>query len=102
MPTITLDPTFEAFTARAQANSRASAPAPKSLQGLRVGLLANGKHNSVELLDALFAELGQAEGISLHGEPIRVCKNSVSVPPEPDDFRRLVAETDIVLVAIGD
>ncbi len=103
MPMITLDPTFEAFTAKERlANSRASAPAPKGLNGLRVGLLANGKHNSRELLDALFAELGQVDGITLSGEPIKVCKGSVSVPPEPEDFRRLVAETDFVLVAIGD
>jgi hypothetical protein len=103
MPTITLDPTFEAFTARDRlANTRASAPAPKTLSGLRVGLLANGKTNSREILDVLFEELGKAGGLSFSGEPIRVVKGSVSVPPEPEDFRRLVAETDIVLVAIGD
>lgn len=103
MPMITLDPTFEAFTAKERlANTRASAPAPKSLNGVRVGLLANGKTNSRELLDVLLEELAQAQGVRLAGEPIRVVKGSVSVPPEPEDFRRLVAETDIVLVAIGD
>jgi hypothetical protein len=97
----TLDPTYEAFTAPERMAGRSRAPALASLRGLRIGLLANGKTNSEALLDAVYDELARYPTASLSGA-LRVCKSSVSVPPEPEDFRRLVAETDAVLVAIGD
>lgn len=102
MTITTLDPTYEAITRlRATRNEGATAPALKSLTGLRLGLLANGKVNSQELLDALYRELERRPGVSLAGA-LKVCKASVSVPPAPADVRRLIQETDAVLVAIGD
>lgn len=99
---ITLDPTFEPITRAASAASRhRMASAPNSLSGLRLGLLANGKVNSEELLDALCEELRHTSGVSI-ANVIRVCKSSVSIPPAPEDMRRLVSETDAVLVAVGD
>ena len=102
MTITTLDPTYEAITRRqAIGNEGATAPALKSLTGLRLGLLANGKVNSQELLDALYRELGNRPGVSVAGA-VTVCKSSVSVPPSPEDVRRLLQETDAILVAIGD
>ena len=102
MTITTLDPTYEAITLRrATKNEGSTAPALKSLSGLRLGLLANGKVNSQELLDSLYRELGSRPGVSVAGA-LKVCKPSVSVPPAPEDMRRLIQETDAVLVAIGD
>jgi hypothetical protein len=98
---VTLDPTFEAITRADSSARRHAAPAPRSLAGLRLGLLANGKINSEELLDALQDELQKQAGASI-AQVVRVCKTSVSIPPRPEDMRRLVEETDAVLVAVGD
>ena len=98
----TLDPTFEPITRAGTATQkRRIAAAPKSLSGLRIGLLANGKVNSEELLDAVCDELSIAAGVSVR-DVIRVCKSSVSIPPTPEDMRRLIAGSDAVLVAVGD
>ena len=97
---ITLDPTSES-----PAGDRADRPGPaaalRSLDGIRLGLLANGKSNSMAILDAVRAELTTL-GLRVAGEPVRITKASVSVPPTPEAFDRLVADTDAVLVAIGD
>jgi hypothetical protein len=99
---ITLDPTYEAFTRpRDRVDARAIAPPPRSLQGLRVGLLANGKANSLDLLEALCDVLARQPGVSV-ASTVPVVKGSVSVPPLPEDMARLVGETDVVLTAIGD
>src|SRR5687768_4710910 len=98
---VVLDPTHERVgREQSTRNARPVARAPRSLADLRIGLLANGKPNSQELLDALLDELKAAPGVSVR-EVLRVCKASVSIPPSPEDFRRLVAETDLVLVAVG-
>lgn len=97
-----LDPTYEPFTrALAAKNEKKVAPPPPSLQGLRVGLLANGKTNSKELLEELLAELSGRPGVSVAGS-FSIVKPSVSVPPLPDDFARLVKEADLVITALGD
>jgi hypothetical protein len=97
-----LDPTYEAFTLRlAQSNQKAVAPPPRSLEGIRVGLLANGKSNSKELLEELLAELSKRPGVSVTSS-FSVVKSSVSIPPRPDDFARLVREADLVITSIGD
>jgi hypothetical protein len=99
---IVLDPTHERVgREQSQHNSRPVANAPRSMSGIRVGLLANGKPNSQELLDALLEELKARPEVSV-GEVVRVCKASVSVPPDPRDMQRLVENTDLVLVAVGD
>lgn len=99
---IILDPTHEAFTRNAaKSNEKATAAAPRSFQNLRVGLLANGKQNSRELLDELLAELARRPGVSV-ASSFSVVKTSESVPPKPEDFKRLASEADLVLTAIGD
>ena len=101
----TLDPTYEAFTARKSEASRAMAPPPRSLNGARVGLLANSKANGEALLDAVFQEvyreLSRTRGVEL-GEPLRFKKGDVTTPPTPEVFQRLVDEVDLVITAIGD
>jgi hypothetical protein len=102
MTITTLDPTYEAITRRKVTRNEGDvAQGLASLSGVRIGLLANGKTNSQELLRAVYDELGRQPGVSLAGS-LPVCKSSVSIPPSPEDFRRLVAETDAVLVAVGD
>jgi hypothetical protein len=101
-PYVILDPTHEAFTRNtARANEKSVAPPPARWQDLRVGLLANGKQNSRELLDELLAELSRRPGVSV-ASSFSVVKNSESIPPKPEDFQRLVADADLVLTAIGD
>jgi hypothetical protein len=97
-----LDPTYEAFTTGLDTETeRSMAAPPSSLQGLRVGVLSNGKANSRELLDVVVDELSRRPGVSIPAR-VRVVKSSFSVPPDPDDIGRLVDGTDLVLTAIGD
>ena len=99
---VLLDPTYEAFTSGFDdRNVRAVAPPPESLTSLRLGLLSNGKRNGVELLDALFAELARRPGMKVE-KVMTVIKPSISVPPTEGDMARLIAETDVVITAIGD
>jgi hypothetical protein len=96
-----LDPTFERFT-RSTANvGKAMAPALTSYANLRIGLLANGKRNSEELLDELFNEIARRPELSVI-EPVRVRKNSINLPPDAETFRTLARDTDFVLTAVGD
>ena len=103
MATLTLlDPTYEAFTAEPDKhNVRPIAPPPKSLKKLRVGLLSNGKKNSVALLEAVWAELADRPGVGLE-KVMTVVKPSISVPPLEADMKRLIEDTDVVITAIGD
>jgi hypothetical protein len=96
-----LDPTYEPVTQARSGHARAIAVAPRSWSGLRIGLLANGKTNSQEILEALLAELARQPDVSV-GETVRICKSNESTRPRPEDFQRLVNETDVVLTAIGD
>ncbi len=99
---VVLDPTYESFTRGLGArNEKAIAPAPRSLQGLRVGLLSNGKANGRELLEELLAELSRRPGVSV-ADSFAITKPSVSVPPVAGDFTRLVRDADLVITAIGD
>lgn len=99
---VLLDPTYEAFTgAMSEYNAKAIAPAPASLTSLRLGLLSNGKRNGVELLDAVFAELSRRPGMTVE-KTMAVIKPSISVPPTEGDMARLIADTDVVITAIGD
>ena len=99
---VLLDPTYEAFTSGlGKHNVKAIAPPPKSLTSLRLGLLSNGKKNGLEILDALFAELGRRPGMKVE-KVMSVIKPSISVPPTEGDMARLISDTDAVITAIGD
>jgi len=94
---ITLDPTYEP---PAEASRRKGVAArPATLDGAVVGLLSNGKANGMALLEAVRAELETRYAIR---GSLGFTKGSVSIPPRPEDFERLVHEADVVITAIGD
>ena len=95
-PFVTLDPTG---TLAAKAAAHDLPARPSTLDGAVVGLLANGKPNSEEILDLVYDEL--AGHFSLAGA-VRICKESVSVPPSGDEFDRLTSDVDVVVTALGD
>jgi hypothetical protein len=78
-------------------------PAKEARGGLagrvRVGLLSNGKPNTDHLLDALGDELGRDPALELSG---RERKPSSSQPAPDDALERLVALSDLVVVATAD
>lgn len=75
------------------------APRLDTLDGVRFGLLANGKHHGALLLDLVVEELGTRWAL---GEPIRVTKAHPSQPPTDEQVAMLSAHSLAVLSAIGD
>jgi hypothetical protein len=89
-----LDPTHETPLA-----SVAYPPRPGSLQGLRVGLVENTKHNSDRLLqkigEVLKAEYGAAETRMWR-------KHNSSVPAHAEIIAELSQSCDVMVAGIGD
>lgn len=85
--------------ARLIAPTRAMAPAHDPGAPLRLALVANGKPNSVELLDELAAQL-RTQWPQM--EVRRYRKGSVSVPPDPADVEEIATWASAVLAALGD
>lgn len=75
------------------------APRPKTLNGLRLGVLDNSKWNANKLLRGAAAAL--ARTISFSGVTYYV-KQSFSKDAEPELIIEVAANSDIVLTAIGD
>ncbi len=75
------------------------APRPRSLESLRIGLVANGKTHSVTLLERIAHNLAQSH--SLAGTR-SILKARVNEPPEPEDIDSMAQECGAVLAAIGD
>jgi hypothetical protein len=91
---VVLDPTVEAIP-----DEIALAPRPAALDGLRVGLLDNGKNGVARFLDHLEALLSERyEGLSF----TRARKPNASRPAPPETLDRLAAECDVVISAVGD
>jgi len=89
-----LDPQASARPARVT-----RAPRPADLRGKRVGLLANGKTNSKELVSLLGTLLRERHGavpVVLVGKP-----SSSRVAPD-DTLDQLAAQCDVVVTAVGD
>jgi hypothetical protein len=95
-PYVILDPTSGPLKGR---DPRPMAKRPATLNGAVLGLLANGKSNSQELLDAVFEELARTFEL---GHPLRFRKDSVSVPPRREHQAQLAEEANAVITAIGD
>lgn len=77
-----------------------TAAAPLDPRGpVRLALVANGKPNSLELLEALADEV-RVRVPALEVRAYR--KPSVSVPPDPVDAREIVGWANAVLAALGD
>lgn len=84
---------------RLQAPMRAMAPPVDLASPVRLALVANDKPNSVELLDALAAELRvRVRSIEVR----RYRKASVSIAPEAADVREIAEWANAVLAAVGD
>jgi hypothetical protein len=75
------------------------APRLTTLDGVRFGLLANGKHHGALLLDLIVDELGTRYDL---GEPLRITKAHPSQPPTDEQVAMLSAHSLAVLSAIGD
>lgn len=89
-----LDPTAE--TARMEATP---ALRPSTLQDKRLGLLANGKGNSEELLEAVLGELNERYQFSA---VLRRNKGNASRPAPKAIVEEMAQECDIVVTATGD
>ena len=88
------DPTTETTGRRI-----AYAPRPKSLKGLRVGLVDNTKHNSDQLLLRIAALLEREHGAKIH--VIRK-KRSAGAAPHAEILEEFKANCDVVVAGIGD
>ena len=89
------DPTIEATAAR-RINY---APRPKSLAGLRVGLVDNSKFNSDQLLLRIAALLKRDYGARAH---VMRRKRSAGIQPSAEIIAEFKANCDIVVAGVGD
>jgi hypothetical protein len=88
------DPTTEATGRRI-----AYAPRPKTLNGLRVGLVDNTKHNSDQLLLRIAALLERDHGAKTH---IIRKKRSAGAAPHAEIIDEFKANCDAIVAGIGD
>ena len=89
-----LDPTTEVLGRRIN-----YAPRPKSLNGLRVGLIDNTKHNSDQLLMRIAGILEKEHGTKSH--VIRKKKSSGAAPHAEiiEDYK---GNVDVIVAGVGD
>lgn len=88
------DPTTEVTGRRI-----AYAPRPKSLEGLRVGLIDNTKHNSDKLLLRIAERLEREHGAKAH--TIRR-KKSAGAAPHAEIIEDYKANCDVIVAGVGD
>jgi hypothetical protein len=74
------------------------APRPVTLAGQVVGLVANGLGQGEAFLDALYDELNKID--DLQGK-VKVIKGSVSIPPYPEDWKRLTEGATVAITGFG-
>ena len=89
-----LDPTAETVVVPADMS-----PRPSSLETQRIGLLANGKANSEELLQAVLGQLAKNYEFSTVATRN---KGDASRPAPPEILEELKRECDVVITATGD
>jgi len=94
MPIQILDPTTEATPRRIAYASR-----PKSLAGLRLGLVDNTKHNSDQLLLRIAGILEREHGAKTH---IIRRKKSSGAAPHTEIVDEIKAACDVVVAGVGD
>jgi hypothetical protein len=92
-----LDPT--GLTSRETAPALTLAPRPTDLSGVRVGLLENGKQNARRFLEDVADALSRRYGA---GKAELRRKELFSAPAPPDLVDALSAESDVVVIGIGD
>jgi hypothetical protein len=88
------DPTTEATDRRI-----AFVPRPKSLEGLRIGLVDNTKHNSDQLLLRIAKLLEREHGAKAH--VIRK-KKSAGSAPHAEIIQEFKAGCDVIVAGVGD
>jgi hypothetical protein len=79
-------------------NDRRLAPRPATLGGHVVGLVANGLGMGEQMMHALYEELAKADDL-LGNVPVR--KGSVSIPPDPGDWKRLTEGATVAITGFG-
>ena len=88
------DPTIEA-----RGRTIAYVPRPKSLAGLRVGLVDNSKHNSDQLLMRIAGLLERDYGAKAH---VMRRKKSAGIPASPEIIAEFKTQCDVVVAGVGD
>jgi hypothetical protein len=88
------DPTTEA-----SGRSVSFAPRPKSLDGLRIGLVDNTKHNSDQLLLRIAGILEREHGAKAH---VIRRKHSAGAAPHAEIIEEFKANCDIIVAGVGD
>lgn len=89
-----LDPTTEISGRRIN-----YAPRPKSLQGLRVGLIDNTKHNSDQLLMRIAGILEKEHGTTSH---VIRRKKSSGAAPHAEIIEEYKGNVDVIVAGVGD
>ena len=97
MPSAILDPT--GLSSRDTAPGLTLAARPAHLSGARVGLLENGKQNARRFLEDVADLLRDRHGA---GEATLRRKENFAQPAAPDLVDQLSAESDVVVIGIGD
>ncbi len=93
-PLVGLDPTSGPMPAATQGEARRL----PSLGGAVVGIVSNGLGESDRILRAVYRELENTGGPR---RAVFVRKPSVSVPPDPTDWERLISEVTVALAGFG-
>jgi hypothetical protein len=88
------DPTTEVAGRRI-----AYVPRPKSLEGLRVGLVDNTKHNSDQLLERIADILEREHGTKSH---VIRRKKSSGAAPHAEIIEEYKASCDVIVAGVGD
>jgi hypothetical protein len=89
-----LDPTSGPLP---QATGR-SARRTHSLDGAVIGLVSNGLGRSDDVMAAIAEEMGRHVQVA---RVVAVRKPSVSVPPDPFDWERLINEVTVAVAGFG-
>lgn len=75
------------------------APRPKSLAGLRIGLVDNTKHNSDQLLLRIAALLESRHGAKAH---LIRRKKSAGAAPHAEIVEEFKTHCDVIVAGVGD
>jgi hypothetical protein len=88
------DPTTEVSSRRISYAAR-----PKSLEGVRIGLVDNTEHNSDQLLVRIAAILEREHGAKAH---VIRRKKSAGAAPHAEIIEEFKANCDVIVAGVGD
>ncbi len=91
---IGLDPTSGPLKTPTQGTARRL----PSIGGAVIGLVSNGLGESDAVLQAVYRELDRSAGLQ---GAVAVRKPSVSVPPDPIDWERLISQVTVAVAGFG-